>query len=305
VATVGNFDGVHLGHAAIVHRLVAMARRLGLPAVVLTFDPHPAVILRPEAAPPPLTTPARRAELLFGLGVDTVCVQPIDERFVAIGAEAFYTKLLRERLAVGGLVEGIDFRFGAGRRGTIDMLADLCRGDGIELAVVGPVEHGGEPVSSSRLRRLIAAGDVAEANSMLTAPYRCTGRVIEGAKRGRTLGFPTANLGGLATLAPGQGVYAGRVTIAPGADAWPAAVHIGPNVSFGETAVSIEAHLVGFEGDLYGRTLHVDFLERLRETRRFASVAELTRQLTDDVQRAQAVIGQPVDSSMPRSRHAT
>jgi riboflavin kinase/FMN adenylyltransferase len=224
---------------------------------------------------------------------------------MAIEAEDFYRKLLRERLSVRGLVEGNDFRFGTGRRGTIDMLADLCRGDGVELAVVGPVEHGDEPVSSSRLRRLIAAGDVAVANSLLTAPYRCTGSVIEGAKRGRTLGFPTANLGGLATLVPGQGVYAGRVTIAPGAEAWPAAVHIGPNVSFGETAMTVEAHLVGFEGDLYGRTLHVDFLERLRETRRFASVAELTRQLTDDVQRAQAVSRQPANSLTPRSRHAT
>lgn len=305
VATVGNFDGVHLGHAAIVQRLMEMARRLGLPAVVLTFDPHPAVILRPEAAPRPLTTPGRRAELLLGLGVDAVFVQPVDEQFMAIEAEDFYRRLLRERLGVRGLVEGIDFRFGAGRRGTIEMLADLCRGDGVELAVVGPVEHGDGPVSSSRLRRLIAAGGVAAANSLLTAPYRCTGSVIEGAKRGRTLGFPTANLGGLATLVPGQGVYAGRVTIAPGAEAWPAAVHIGPNVSFGETAVSVEAHLVGFEGDLYGRTLHVDFLERLRETRRFASVAELTQQLTDDVQRAQAVSGQPANSSTPRSRHAT
>lgn len=305
VATVGNFDGVHLGHAAIVHRLVEMAHRLGLPAVVLTFDPHPAVILRPEAAPQPLTTPARRAELLLGLGVDAVLVQPVDERFVAIGAEAFYAQLLRQRLAVRGLVEGIDFRFGAGRRGTIDMLTDLCRGDGIELAVVGPIEHAGQPVSSSRLRRLIAAGEVAEANAMLTAPYRCTGSVIEGAKRGRTLGFPTANLAGLATLAPGQGVYAGRVTIASGVDAWPAAVHVGPNVSFGETAVSIEAHVIGFEGDLYGRTLHVDFLERLRETRRFASVAELMSQLADDVRRARDVARQPADSSTPRSTHAT
>jgi len=305
VATVGNFDGVHLGHAAIVRRLVEMARRLGLPAVVLTFDPHPAVILRPAAAPQPLTTTARRAELLLGLGVDAVLVQPVDERFVAIGAEAFYTQLLRERLAVRGIVEGIDFRFGAGRRGTIDMLTDLCRADGIELAVVGPVEHEGQPVSSSRLRRLIAAGAVAEARALLTAPYRCTGSVIEGAKRGRTLGFPTANLAGLATLAPGQGVYAGQVTIAPGAETWPAAVHIGPNVSFGETAVSIEAHLIGFEGDLYGRTLHVDFLERLRETRRFASVAELVEQLAHDVRRARDVAGQPADSSTPRSRHAT
>lgn len=305
VATVGNFDGVHVGHAAIVRRLVEMAERLGHPAVALSFAPHPAVILRPASAPEPLTTPARRAELLLGLGVQTVLVQPVDERFVAIGAEDFYARLLRERLGVRGLVEGADFRFGAGRRGTIAMLAELCRADGVELAVVGPVEHGGEAVSSSRLRRLIAAGAVAEANRMLTAPYRCTGTVIEGAKRGRTLGFPTANLGGIATLVPGQGVYAAWAMADEGARAWPAAVHVGPNVSFGATAVSVEAHLIGFEGDLYGCTLHVDFLERLRETRKFAAVAELTAQLTDDVQRALAVTGQCENSSTPRSRHAT
>lgn len=305
VATVGNFDGVHVGHAAIVRRLVEMAERLGHPAVALSFAPHPAVILRPASAPAPLTTPARRAELLLGLGVQTVLVQPVDERFVAIGAEDFYTRLLRERIGVRGLVEGADFRFGAGRRGTIAMLTELCRADGVELAVVGPVEHGGEAVSSSRLRRLIAAGAVAEANCMLTAPYRCSGTVIEGAKRGRTLGFPTANLGGIATLVPGQGVYAARATADDDARAWPAAVHVGPNVSFGATAVSVEAHLVGFDGDLYGRTLHVDFLERLRETRKFATVAELTAQLTDDVQRALAVTGQRENSSTPRSRHAT
>lgn len=305
VATVGNFDGVHVGHAAIVSRLMEMAGRLRLPSVVLSFDPHPAAILRPAAAPQPLTTPDRRAELLLALGVDAVLVQPVDERFVAIEAEDFYARLLRERLAVRGLVEGADFHFGAGRRGTVDMLAGLCRADGVELTVVGPVEHGGEAVSSSRLRRLLAAGSVAEANSMLTAPYRCTGTVIEGAKRGRTLGFPTANLGAIATLVPGQGVYAARATLGDGAGAWPAAVHVGPNVSFGETAVSVEAHLIGFAGDLYGRTLHVDFLERLRETRRFAAVAELTAQLADDVRRARAVTGQPADSSTPRSRHAT
>lgn len=305
MATVGNFDGVHVGHAAIVRRLEQMAGRLGLPAVAMTFDPHPAAVLRPAAAPQPLTTPARRADLLLGLGLDAVLVQPVDARFVAIEAEQFYSRLLRERLAVRGLVEGADFHFGAGRRGTVAMLSELCREDGVELAVVGPVEHDGEAVSSSRLRRLIAAGSVAEANRMLTAPYRCTGTVIEGAKRGRTLGFPTANLDAIATLVPGQGVYAGRATLGDGAGAWPAAVHVGPNVSFGETAVSVEAHLIGFEGDLYGRTLHVDFLERLRETRRFASVAELTAQLADDVQRARAVAGQPADSSTPRSRYAT
>lgn len=306
VATVGNFDGVHVGHAAIVGRLVEMGRRLGVPAVALTFDPHPAAILRPGSAPRPLTTPERRAELLLALGIDAVLVQPVDERFVALEAEAFYEGLLRERLAVRGLVEGADFHFGAGRRGTIGVLADWCRADGVELVTVEPVVRDGAAVSSSRLRSLVAAGRFAEANPLLTAPFRCRGLVVEGAKRGRTLGFPTANLGGIATLVPDHGVYACRATATGEGRPWPAAVHIGPNASFGETAVSIEAHLIGFEGDLYGRTLDVDFLERLRDTRRFASVAELTAQLATDVQAARLVVASArADSASTGSRHAT
>ena len=306
VATVGNFDGVHVGHAAIVRRLVEMARRKGVPAVVVTFDPHPAQILRPDRVPPPLTTPARRAELLLALGVDAVFVQPVDAAVVAIAAEDFYGGLLRGRLAVQGLVEGADFHFGAGRRGTVTLLAELCRADGVELVTIEAVEHEGAAVSSSRLRRLIGAGCIAEANAILTAAYRCSGEVIRGAQRGRGLGFPTANLASLATLVPGPGVYACRATVADDARSWPAAVHVGPNVSFGETSLSVEAHLIGFDGDLYGSTLHVDFLDRLRETRRFESVADLTEQLARDVDRARAVAAAPVaESATDRSDHAT
>ena len=306
VATVGNFDGVHVGHAAIVGRLVEMSRRKGVPAVVVTFDPHPARILRPDRAPPPLTTPARRAELLLALGVDAVFVQPMDAAMVAIEAEDFYARLLRGGLAVRGLVEGADFHFGAGRRGTVALLAELCRGDGVDLVTVEAVQRAGAAVSSSRLRQLIGAGGVAEANALLTAAYRCSGEVIRGAQRGRGLGFPTANLAALTTLVPGPGVYACRATVADDARAWPAAVHVGPNVSFGETALSVEAHLIGFDGNLYGRTLHVDFLDRLRETRRFDSVRELTEQLARDVERARDVAVAPAaGSATTRSDHAT
>lgn len=283
---VGNFDGVHIGHAEIVRRLIAAARRLDAPAVVYTFDPHPAAIVRPEAAPMPLTTPARRAELLLGLGVDAVLVQPADRDLVALSAEAFYADILRGRLRAAALVEGTDFRFGAGRRGDVAVLAALGAVDGVAVEVVPPVVADGEPVSSSRVRRLIAAGSVREANALATAPYRLTGTVVHGAQRGGPLGFPTANLSALATLVPGQGVYAGWAAVAGDPRRHPAAIHIGPNVSFGATAVSVEAHLIGFTGDLYGATLHVDFLDRLRDTRRFGSVAELQEQLAADVGRA-------------------
>ena len=292
-ATVGNFDGVHLGHAAIVSRLLETARRLSVPAVVLTFDPHPASIVRPATAPRPLTTPQRRAELLGALGVDAVLVQPTDTRLVAIEAEAFYADILRGRLRTVALVEGTDFHFGARRRGDMAMLAGLCAADGVRLETVGPVESLGDSVSSSRLRRLIGEGCVADAAALLTAPYRLTGRVVEGMKRGRTLGFPTANLDGIATLLPANGVYAARATVAGAERAWPAAVHVGPNASFSEAAISVEAHLVGFSGNLYGETLDVDFLERLRDTRTFPTVDALKGQLSVDVKRALAVAGPP------------
>jgi riboflavin kinase / FMN adenylyltransferase len=291
---VGNFDGVHVGHAAIVGRLRAAAARHGVSAVVLTFDPHPASILRPEQAPLPLTTPARRAELLLALGVNAVCVQPADAALMALEAEAFYAGVLRGRFAARAIVEGQDFRFGARRRGDVAMLAALCGRDGVELDVVPPVVIDGEAVSSSRIRTLVAAGRVAEAHTLMTAPYRLTGAVVVGARRGGTIGFPTANLAGIATLLPALGVYA-AVAHVDGV-AVPAAVHVGPNVTFGETSVSVEAHLIGYAGDLYGRPLDVDFLDRVRDTRRFSSVEDLKAQLADDVAAARRIVAAAASS---------
>jgi len=284
---VGNFDGVHLGHAAIVERLRAAARRHGVPAIALTFDPHPASVLRPGGAPQPLTTPARRARLLLDLGLDAVHVQPADRNLMAVGPEAFYADVLRGRMGARAIVEGADFRFGAGRAGDVRLLDTLCGRDGTELEIVPPLVVGGEPVSSSRLRSLVAAGRVREANELATAAYRLTGTVVTGARRGAGLGFPTANLAGIATLLPAAGVYAGRAVV----DGTPfaAAVHVGANVSFGETALSVEAHLVGYAGDLYGRSLDVDFLDRVRDTRRFASADDLKAQLARDVAAAAAI----------------
>lgn len=278
---VGNFDGVHLGHAAIVSRLRAAAARAGVPAVVMTFDPHPASLLRPDDAPVPLTTPGRRAALLHDLGVDVVCVQPADTALLAVEAEEFFAAILRDRLGARAIVEGEDFRFGARRRGDVAMLGRLCAAAGISLEVVPPVVVDGEPVSSSRIRGLIAAGLIRDARSLATADYRLTGTVVVGARRGATLGFPTANLAGVATLLPALGVYAARAFV--DGSPYPAAVHVGPNVTFGESRVSVEAHLVGFSGDLYGRSLDVDFLDRVRDTRRFSSAEELKACLADDV----------------------
>jgi len=285
---VGNFDGVHLGHAALAARLHATGGRLGVPAVALTFDPHPASLVRPGAAPVPLTTPARRAELLLGLGIDAVLVQPADRALIELSAEAFFRRVLRERLRAAAVVEGPDFRFGARRAGDVGLLRDLCAADGVLLEVVEPVVMGGI-VSSSRIRELVAAGDVAAAATLLTAPFRVTGTVVAGARRGAGLGFPTANLAEIATLVPGPGVYAARTTVRDGEGPHVAAVHVGVNLTFGATVPTVEVHLVGFTGDLYGRVLDVDFLERLRETRRFDSAHDLKAQLARDVDAAVAV----------------
>lgn len=300
---VGNFDGVHVGHAEIARRLRAAADRRGVPAVALTFDPHPAAIVRPAAAPVPLTTPARRAGLLLDLGLDAVLVQPADRRLVEIDAAEFYRQMLRATLRSVAVVEGADFRFGAGRTGDVHHLAAWAAADGIDMEIVPPVVAAGEAVSSSRIRGLVAAGEIAAANILLTAPLRASGMVVTGARRGATLGFPTANLAEIATLLPRPGVYAARAGAA-GEPSWPAAVHIGPNASFGETALSVEVHLIGFAGDLYGRRLDVDFLERLRDTRRFTAVDDLIAQMRSDVAAA-ARIAAAADSPPARSCHAT
>lgn len=289
---VGNFDGVHLGHARIVERLLEAGRRLDVPSAVLTFDPHPALLLRPQSAPVPLTTPARRAELLVAAGVDAVFVQPVDAALLALDARGFYRRVLRGALDAAAIVEGHDFRFGAGRAGDMDLLRRLGAEEGVEVAGVEAVLVGGEPVSSSRVRALVAAGDVAAAAALLAAPYRISGEVVHGRARGRTLGFPTANLASVATLLPAPGVYAGRARVAGSADPWrAAAIHLGAPVTFGAAAATVEVHLVGFDGDLYGRRLDVDFLARLRDTRRFDSPAELAGQLAADVAGAAAVAG--------------
>lgn len=288
---VGNFDGVHLGHAAIVRALQEAAGALGRPAVVLTFDPHPAAVVRPEAAPVPLTTPARRAELLAALGVDGVLVQRTDRSLTSLGPAEFYRQVLRREVSAAAIVEGADFRFGRDREGDVAWLATACAADGLGFVVVPPVAVDARPVSSSRIRGLVAEGGVAEAAALLTAPYRISGTVVEGMRRGRALGFPTANLAAIATLRPAGGVYAGLARPhGAGAASYPAAIHIGPTATFGGTKPAVEVHLIGFTGSLYGATLDVDFLARLRETRRFDSGEQLASQLREDVDRAARVV---------------
>ncbi|HEY2881787.1 MAG TPA: riboflavin kinase, partial [Pirellulales bacterium] len=202
---IGNFDGVHRGHAQIVSRLLAQARAVGGPAVVFTFDPHPVRLLRPQQAPPPLTWTDRKAELLTELGVDTTIAYPTDEALLQLSPEQFFQSIVCDALQARALVEGPNFFFGHKRAGNIESLRALTTAAGIALEVVEPVIINGASVSSSRVRQLIAAGQLDEANRLLTHPYRIRGMVRHGAARGAKIGFPTANVDAVDTLLPGVG----------------------------------------------------------------------------------------------------
>jgi len=279
--SIGNFDGVHLGHARIVERLLAMADKIGGPAVVFTFDPHPARLLRPDLAPAPLGWTDRKVHLLAELGVDAVVIFPTDREFLELEARRFFQRIVRGRLAARAMVEGPDFFFGHNRTGNVEVLRRFCDEAEIELQVVEPVQVDGLNVSSSRIRSLIAEGCIDRAGSMLGRPYRVRGKVVRGASRGRTLGFPTANVGQIDTLLPSEGIYAGMARVEN--TSWPAAINVGPNPTFGEASLKFEVFMIGYQGDLYDRAIEVDLLVRLRDIRRFESVEQLTAQVDRDV----------------------
>lgn len=286
---IGNFDGVHRGHARIAKELVTAAQETGGPAVVFTFEPHPVRLLRPAEAPPPLTWTERKAELLQQLGVDCLLAYPTDQQLLQLTPADFFQQIVCDLMDAKILVEGPNFRFGQGREGDIDTLHRLCASHDRTLRVVEPVREHDQPVSSSRIRELIASGEVAVAAELLGYPYRIRGLVTHGAGRGAQLGYPTANLAGIDTLIPPPGVYAGR---GYGLESsLPAAINVGPNPTFGEQQHKVEVHLIGGRDALYGQLLEVDFRAHLRDIRRFASTAELQQQLAADCQRAAELEG--------------
>jgi riboflavin kinase/FMN adenylyltransferase len=295
--SIGNFDGVHLGHVAIVRRLLQRATEVGGAAIVFTFDPHPVRILRPEQCPPPLTWTERKAELLAAQGVDWIVAYPTDEALLQLSAAQFFDHIVRGTLAARALVEGPNFFFGHNREGTIDRLRELTAAADISLDVVPPIVIDGAIVSSSRVRDLIRSGNVEQANKLLSAPYRIRGMVTHGAGRGATIGFPTANLEAIDTLLPAQGVYAGRAWV--GDTSWPAAINLGPSPTFGDSSVRVEAHLIGLDEPLYGQPLEVDFLARLRDIRPFESPESLARQLTRDVDEVKRIAAKHTQPPTP------
>ncbi len=285
---IGNFDGVHRGHQRIVAALVQQARQAGGPAVVFSFDPHPAQLLRPQQAPPPLCWPQRKAQLLGQAGAQVVVLYPTDEQLLALEPEAFFQQIVVESLGARAMVQGGNFRFGRGRRGDVHLLEQLCQQHRVELKIIDEVRVEHLVVSSSLVRRLLQQGNVALAARCLGRPHRIRGQVVAGEKRGATLGFPTANLEQIPVLVPAPGVYAAWA-YGPGGH-WPAAVNVGTNPTFGQQQFKVEAHLIGFRGELYGQGLELDFVERLRGVQTFPHAQALVQQLVQDVKRAQGLL---------------
>lgn len=288
ILTLGNFDGVHLGHQALLAETARQARALAAPAVAVTFDPHPQQLLRPDAFQPTLTTLEHRAELLHAHGAEHVVVFRLTPAFLQLGAREFFERIIRDGLGARGIVEGFNFGFGRGREGTAQTLEAWGQQARITVTLFKALELDGKPVSTSRVRNELLAGNVSLAQKLLDRPYRLVGTVGAGQKRGQGLGFPTANLDKLATLIPGNGVYA--VKALHEGRAWAGAANIGPNPTFGETARKVEVHLIGFQGNLYDKQLTVDFVARIRDTRPFSGPAELIAQLKLDVERARRIL---------------
>jgi riboflavin kinase/FMN adenylyltransferase len=287
--TVGNFDGVHRGHQALLSRLRSKADAAGAPALAITFDPHPATLLRPAEAPVPLVWPEREVELLYEAGATEVGVFRTGPWLLDLSAREFFDRVIREQFGARGLVEGPNFAFGHDRRGDVAVLRDWCAEEGLDFEIVEGTRIHGELVSSTRIRRALGAGAVEEATRLMGRPHRIRGVVGRGAGRGAGLGFPTANLGEIDTLIPLDGVYAARAFVDGRGPSYPAACNIGPNPTFGEPHRKVEAHLLGFTGDLYHRRVELDFLKRLRDTRRFSGLDELLRQVRADIEETRRV----------------
>lgn len=284
VLAIGNFDGVHLGHRAILEALVAMAGELGASPWIYTFEPAPTAVVAPSRHQPRICTLTTRVQRLHEAGAATVVVEAFTPDFAAVGAEDFARKILGEALQVRGLVVGHDFRFGSGRGGDGEALARWL--PGVFVREVGAVLVAGVPVSSSRVRKKLAIGDVEAVSRLLGGPTVLTGEVVRGFARGRTIGFPTANLAAEEELLPARGVYAVRVEL--DGRLVPGVCNVGVRPTFGGESPSVEVHLFDFDEDLYGRRLIVRLIARLREERRFSGVEELVEQIRQDAAAARA-----------------
>ncbi len=284
VATVGNYDGVHRGQQRILERTVERARELGGPALVITFDPHPLAVLRPEAVPPRLTTPAQKERLLAGLGIDALLIVPFTNELASTSAERFARDMLASRLGLRELVVGSEFALGRGREGKLAVLARLGEELGFRALGVEETLFRGERISSTRIRQSLAEGRVEEAAEMLGRPYALTGKVERGDRMGKRLGWPTVNLAADGDVLLADGVYACQVRFPQLSGQFDGATNVGTRPTVYENYRRVvETHVLDFDADVYGEQLELEFHRRLREERTFATVMDLSAQIRRDV----------------------
>jgi riboflavin kinase/FMN adenylyltransferase len=289
VVAIGNFDGVHRGHAHIFQETEKRARELGGEAVVLTFDPHPAKVLAPSFAPPLITTLPRKLELVAACGIDATVVEPFDPAFASHSPEVFVQEVLLDGLGARHVVVGYDFTFGHKRSGTVQLLGELGEAHGFGVTVVPAVTVDGIVCSSTKVREFVLEGRVDGASLLLGRDPDVEGEVVRGAGRGRTIGVPTANLKRETELLPKNGVYAGWAERLRDGRRWLAAINVGTNPTFvAGHEVIVEAHLLDADEDLYGERLRVGFHERLRDEERFASRDQLVAQIRRDIDETRA-----------------
>lgn len=290
VVTVGSFDGVHLGHQAVLDEIARRARSAGLRSILVTFEPHPLEVVNPQAAPPLLTPGTERLEMLAQTPIEGLLILRFDRRLAALDPEEFVREVLLGRCGMRELVIGHDHGFGRGRSGDADTLERLGSTLGFAVSVVAPVDAGDQHVSSSRIRRAVAGGDIATARRLLGRPYAVSGTVSEGEKRGRQLGVPTINLADVPPqkLLPPDGVYAVWVETPHGRHG--GMLNQGGKPTFDDGRRTLEAHLFDFEGDLYGERVRIEWVERIREIQRFPSIEELKSQLAHDRAGAEAIL---------------
>jgi riboflavin kinase/FMN adenylyltransferase len=299
VATIGVFDGVHLGHQELIHRAVQLAHERGLPSVLVTFDPHPAEVVRPGSHPAQLTTLHRKAELVEQLGIDVFCVLPFTLELSRVPADEFVHEVLVEQLHVAAVVVGENFTFGYRAAGKVELLAELGQRfgfavEGAKLVTVpNSSPHSEITFSSTYIRACINAGDVTAAAAALGRPHRLEGIVVRGDRRGHELGFPTANLSTPRFAAvPADGVYAGRFSLlnATGRPPLMAAISVGTNPTFSGRERRVEAFVLDVDEDFYGQRVAIDFTARLRDMERFDSTEALVAQMHKDVRRTRELL---------------
>jgi len=289
VITIGNFDGVHLGHQTIFRLVIERARAFQGESVVLTFDPHPLKVMRPDLQLPLLTTKAQKLRLLSNLGLDVVVVQPFTREFAAMPAREFINDYLCGRMHIKEVVVGHDYCFGHNREGNIALLQEMGAEKGFSVLVVDAIQINHTVVSSTSIRNLVRDGNMEEANRLLGRPYEVTGVVIRGHGRGaRLLGIPTANLKPDNDLLPASGIYAVRVTVA--GQIYPAVANIGTCPTFQNNELSLEVHIFDFDQEIYHHELSVEFVARLREEQHFPGIPELVAQIKADIQKARQIL---------------